>query len=138
MNQREIKFRAWDKEKKEWIKLTTKGSLCIDGYGQLIKPNNGGETFDGDYELLQFTGLTDKNGKEIFEGDIIDWESRNDLKKGISEIVYRYLIVFEEGAFIGRGDIRIGSKIKLDGDFLESFEIIGNIYENPELLTPKI
>ena len=122
MNQREIKFRIWDKQFNKFL------------YQLPEKHHLDWERFD----IQQFTGLLDKQGKEIFEGDIIDWENRKQIKKGISQIAYKYQIIFEEGSFIGVGDKRIGSKVKLDKDFLSSFEVIGNIYENPELLTPNL
>ena len=105
---REIKFRVWDKQKKFMIKTVTIQNLTYK-----FASNK-------DHIFLQYTGLKDKNGKEIYEGDIvyIDDEAIN--------------VVFEEGAF--------KVHTKYDGDWLLSeldlsnLEVIGNIYENPELL----
>lgn len=78
-----------------------------------------------DYKTIgQYTGLTDKNGKKIFEGDIVKrhWFDR--------DCIYR--IDYDNGlaAFIGQRD---ASYTTFDYDAAE-FEVIGNIYENPELL----
>ena len=108
---REIKFRAWDKEKNE---ITT--TICIGGlhipYNS--NPNN--------YILMQYTGLKDKNGKEIYEGDIV----RNTADKYHYEIKWDN---FESAWSLGEN----GSPIRR---YLlsEYWEVIGNIYENPELL----
>jgi len=69
---------------------------------------------------VQYTGLKDKNGKEIYEGDILLWE----------DVKIKSEVVFEEGCFVIKHE-QGGS------DFISSknmFEIIGNIYENPELI----
>lgn len=68
---------------------------------------------------MQFTGLHDKNGKEIYEGDIVKRDLDGDV--GMVEI--------DSGVFTMSGDCQLPL-------FQETVEIIGNIYENPELLTP--
>ena len=64
----------------------------------------------------QFTGLTDKNGKKIFEGDILEF------RRGRTHIVK-----FEDGAFIFTGTA-------IPVRYADKFEVIGNIHDNPELL----
>jgi hypothetical protein len=107
---REIKFRAWDIRIKEFLGVLN--NLNIEDFGNL------GFTFTnykkGDLIFCQFTGLLDKNGKEIFEGDILS--HRYYSKPVICEFV--------DGSFIF-DDIS-----KYD----KSLEVIGNIYQNPELL----
>lgn len=88
-------------------------SIPIDG-AVVIK---GDKFFD--FELMQFTGLKDKNGKEIYEGDILEYVERDWNK--LKDLTVRCDVVFEDGAF----------KPSIDP---ENSEVIGNIYENPELL----
>ena len=79
--------------------------------------------------LSQFTGLKDKNDKEIYEGDILKW--------GLGEDKTLTTIEFFDGAFRFAGD-QVVQEDECLGDYgFEQYgEVIGNIYENPELLTP--
>ena|SRR3990167_7107696 len=126
---REIKFRAWDKKQS----IMSGGfSLidCSDGYvdTEAIKLE--------DCELMQFTGLKDKNGKECFEGDIVrrvyDFTRAKKAKETIDQIVYRD----DFGAFCFNSKTKIseGWSRMHSGHSLYWWEIIGNIYQNPELL----
>jgi len=72
--------------------------------------------------LMQFTGLKDKNGKEIYEGDIVKSEAWSPST---------YEVGFREGAFCF---YREDSLYANNPEYLFKFEIIGNIYENPELI----
>lgn len=76
---------------------------------------------------MQFTGLLDKNGKEIYEGDILSVPVQNGAK---------YEIVFNEGGFTVKNIDSKGST-PASNEYLKVYakqeEIIGNIYENPEL-----
>ena len=118
---REIKFRAWDKKEKKWIKeklllLSESGKLY-----KLLGDNSGVEYYDMKYiDIVFFTGLKDKNEKEIYEGEILTNEINN------------YECIFWKGCFVAK---LIGQKKKNQGYLaLEILEKIGNIYENPELL----
>ncbi len=75
----------------------------------------------------QYTGMTDKNGKKIFEGDIVKTDRFNTPNK---QYVIKYDLLL--GAFIGEDDGTMYFTT-FDGDS-ELFEIIGNIHDNPELL----
>ena len=104
-------------------------------------------------ELMQFTGLKDKNGKEIYEGDVIaklhsDWPScsncHNSPQEHMKSLEVRYEVVFKSGQFLGMRNTGKYNPWETDNDGnthtkLYSgthgyVEIIGNIYENPDLL----
>ena len=91
------------------------------GFGLLVEINP--ET------LGQYTGLKDKNGKEIYEGDIVEKKSIEYLFNGEEKIItWKGVVVYKAPKFIFQGK---------DGYYLAGtygFEVIGNIYDNPELL----
>ena len=126
---REIKFKVWDKENKKFItSVQGKAHIGIDLNGNVynLQDGSGGKER---YELIEFTGLKDKNGKEIYEGDIIQCDHE---KIGVIE----YDDYYEGG---GRfwptwkdGDC---CDICLDKKRWYYFEIIGNIYEDSELIS---
>jgi uncharacterized phage protein (TIGR01671 family) len=74
----------------------------------------------------QFTGLTDKNGKEIYEGDIVVDKSWQNEKPQVVTWESRFLLTYTDGYGVQRYDYT--------GDFSKKFEVIGNIHDNPELL----
>lgn len=126
---REIKFRAWLKEERKMVNVET---LFI-GINRLCFGNSKTEDlFFRDFEeveLMQYTGLKDKSGKEIYEGDIVL------VKPGGVSTWYKTVVEFKEGAFIaslidGEDYIYIFNR----GFDSNDFEILGNVYENPELL----
>ena len=125
---REIKFRAWDNEVKrieswEMLKNCNKDWLIdlIDG------------VFKDDYELMQFTGLKDKNGKEIYEGDIVKFKV-TDLEKDKDNFIITECI-FLNGRF-SMNEIQRDEKDAVCYYYFEDeiVEVIGNKFENPELL----
>ena len=112
---RKHKYRAWDKENKVWVNV--EGFLCKEGKITHIITDDRCEYELKYFKLVEFTGLNDKNGFEIFEGDMVS----NDLKeKGI---------VKWEG--IG---FNWGNNFSINKGDTDEIEVIGNIYENPELL----
>lgn len=175
---REIKFRAWDKKKKKIVshdrlfRLDCSNEypflpLLLNWYSDSIKPF--------DVVIMQYTGLKDKNGKEIYEGDILktterqfksEWPAYDAELEKETEILF--VAEFIEGGYgfknhfnkenlegYARHTTIYGNQYRWyfsDGktrafahfnhhdfarrDFVEynNFEVIGNIYENPELL----
>ena len=115
---REIKFRAWDKSCDKM-----RGENGIKDCFSLRSDG----VYNDDYILMQFTGLKDKNGKEVYEADIVIHDGE--------KIVVNYGIQSVD-AFEGAGfNLWSFYGQKLGGFRLQSeIEIIGNIYENPELL----
>ena len=119
------KFRAWDKVFKEMVQVN---ALVLDEQVVKVTYKNGNVAKEDmkEYELMQSTGLFDRNGKEVFVGDIVK------CTRGCHHEVY--LEKEYGGTFIG-GMPAIYLKGLLSGyAWTEDEEIISNIYENPELL----
>ena len=119
------KFRAWLKNDKEMIDVDEIHWFHegIDFIGDGITFSRGAD----EIELMQSTGLFDKNGKEIFEGDIVDYKGRKAIIKwngSYASFIYRFVDELKK---------RVSEWHPLFLAYYH-FEIIGNIYENPELL----
>lgn len=139
---RDIKFKIWDKEQKKFLGINWEGedtrhtegkaNICyservyvtLSGY-----VNEDGWPYEVDADILQYTGLKDKNGKEIYEGDILErygyWPIKIEYDKGclmvrdLDEVRYNNLIL----------NVPI-----CDFESINDWKVIGNIYENTELL----
>lgn len=148
---RVIKFRVWDRALNKMItKENVKGLLdtvntgdyytdytysgeewypaydilTIFDYFEDIQDRYIEDTSTKRFELMQYTGLHDKNGKEIYEGDIVKIKYRDE---DIGKVIYEY-----NGFSI---DVTNMNKNYGRVDFVNNFmEVIGNIYDNPELL----
>jgi uncharacterized phage protein (TIGR01671 family) len=118
--QREIKFRAWDG--KQMLTMNTEKYgyptfECKDGYTWLCW---------NDYDLMQYTGLNDKDGQEIYEGDVVE-NHHPEKTSGI------YIVRFSLSDFGTRFEI-VNHTTGLNRWWKEATcRVIGNIYENPEL-----
>ena len=140
---RKIKFRVWDEESKKMY-CGCDAIVTFSGYMEEVYVRNK-NTVDEliDYKLMQYTGLTDSNDIEIYEGDILIYRNN------------KFQIKFEVGSFML---VRISQETDmyelfencwnddvypisqywwngdLDSNMLDGLEVIGNIYENPEIL----
>jgi len=125
MKMRKIKFRAWDKQYKKWIKPSIL-SIRLDGVATSLKWEDANSP--DQIILMQFTGLHDKSGREIWEGDIIRVSEGYEGDKWVDSWIGK--IVFTCGSFMVKNEENNKWADIDDSDV----EIIGNIYENPELL----
>lgn len=130
---REVKFRAWDKQNKQMVygieetydglpysELNEKVELDIYNHMSCFS-----SWLCGDYEVMQYTGLKDKNGVRIYEGDILFHPLQ-----GKRKVFYPYS---ETVASYGLRNVDNGMGSTLQ-DAHRVWGIVGNIYENPELL----
>ena len=125
---RETKFRAWDKQDKRMIThkqdfipllVTSAGVFRLSPFHKEPVYHLGPKDR---FELMQYTGLKDKNGAEIYEGDIV--QSKDYLPSIVEYDESRCCFMFHD-------------LVVADGEYYkvhEEWEVIGNIYENPELL----
>ena len=141
---REIKFRVWDNIKKRMIiheqdfiplKITNWGVLKLspnyeESLYEFVKPADGSE-----WEMMQYTGLEDKNEKEIYEKDVcrIFNIKMQEYEIGVVKMSGLGCWSFKIGNLLIPIHEFIDSQLSIVHDF-SRIEIIGNIYENPELI----
>jgi len=130
---REIKFRAWNEEQRCMAKWGNIEMGCRNYPNEFITFEPIPSWSTDKYELMQFTGLHDKNGKEIYEGDILAFHQLSCFSSKHGEI-YEDAVAVVIWPIVCAGftlNIIKGHLHSLD---MEKGEIIGNIYENPELI----
>ena len=129
---RKIKFRAWDTVTKDWVPMGVnhisnlvrikatkkkKGEFLIDTFDSVSRR----------LVLMQYTGLKDKNGKEVFESDICKYLD----DAGDEKLIVTGVITWDKFGWSMKGDYGFDCwTVDLD---LDELEVIGNIWENPEL-----
>lgn len=151
---RDIKFKIWDKEQKKFLEINwegedtrhTKGKANICYSDRVYVTLSGyvdedGWPYEVDADILQYTGFEDTKNKEIYEGDILHVTKVSMCgvdKYNVAE--YNTDVKWEDGAFVIKGDADVecydtwlAAYNNPDSPQIE-IEVIGNIYENPELL----
>lgn len=133
---RQVKYKAWDKVEKEWIDIKhfgfENGELwyvqAIDKNERDIDPPYFPDS--NDIELIEYTGMSDRDGVEVFEGDIVELLTKYGKDVGV--------VVFIEGCFKIRWDSK--NKFPKNREMIGHYyinsktKVIGNVYEQPELI----
>ena len=123
---KELKFKAWDKVRLEWLPLSSEVWLITHDGKVLINPDEC-DSRPEDIEIVQYTGMIDENGQDIYEGDIVNYyefneETQEVINMGVGVVYFddnyecNYTIKGEEPNSLGRYMLKV----------------VGNIYENDE------
>lgn len=131
------RYRAWDSVEKKFVEhffITENGLIC-----NMEKPTSDRKLIipieKSELNLMQSTGLFDKNGKEIFEGDVISTYTDNLVIKRDNLLGFYVEVDEKRNHFAETVDIEYLDLFAKD--FEVAVEVLGNIYENPELLEVK-
>lgn len=119
---REFKFRGWNSKKQKM----SEPFLFDDFDTNYFIPES---WYFGDFEIMQYTGLLDKNGKEIWEGDILQLNN-----KTVTINSFTTHVIFNQSS--ARFELEDTVFMGLDQQFTNNLEVVGNIYEHPHLLNP--
>lgn len=132
---RELKFRAWDKSRK------TMGFKYADfsvKNGVLVAENYGPDGNIQQLPIMQFTGLRDCNGVDVYEGDVVTRDDYPFVSEGL--VNYRGEVYFDENALVWAVAMHVisdrvrGAACGFSLNEHDDYRVIGNIHENPELL----
>lgn len=123
---RQIKFRGWSEDHNKFVEVDYI-DLLRKGFGIQYRQSLSAVTweFPDEFILSQFTGLTDKNGKEIYEGDILKYKIQGTLQND------NYVVDTLENLYLDCNHSDPYYRIT-------EMEIIGNVYENPELINTNL
>lgn len=135
--QREIKFRVWDNYDKKWVNdwdhfAPLWGCNPTEPHRSFHLSRLDGGEGPHSYVVQQFTGLLDKKGKEIFEGDVV---KSNLTAFGATE-PFNLIVEYDQNSFEAFFPIKENEPAfpMIHNDALFDCEVVGNIFENPELL----
>ena len=143
---REIKFRAWNKSNKTMIHLTSDYNIQCEKLVELFDDCTYAIKMGMDVIIMQFTGLKDKNGKDIYENDVLsvidvethipaDYSKKPFLKAYDKPLICE--VICEPAMWLVKGQINghLITVFSRSNQMKEAgVEVIGNIYENPELI----
>lgn len=145
---RDIKFRAWDRKYKKMhykvcIGNTDENDDNYTAHSVYLHPGDTDYRIDppgrwmnfdehSDYVIMQYIGLKDKNGKEIYKSDVVLWDGRKAVIEWLPRMAGYYAMWKGEGVHFH--DMQ---EILPSHGGLRHIEVIGNIHENPELLNPQ-
>ena len=134
---RELKFRLWNKKDNEWDSPAIVEVFSDDGILRPLYNDGDGGDWRNKYTIQQYTGLKDKNGKEIYDGDVVKVDRCRVVDGELVETGIETGNVFWADYFF---QYRVSfDHIRYDDfealmDNEDRYEVIGNIYENPELV----
>lgn len=134
---REIKFRAWDDGKMVYFKDIS--HLYLEDY-EVLRLAKFFCNIRNDSMIMQFTGLKDKNGKDIYEGDVMNYKRTGDnwAETPSFDKDYQITVGFKEGSFACEETDRplhdYIRNVSYNPNNWTKWEVIGNIYENHELI----
>ena len=133
---RAIKFRAWDDGEKRWLHGYEPGGMGCNICGEVIAL--GGWLSEvpleryNDVVIEQYIGLTDKNGREIYEGDILEFRDFDGVEPSIDLVVIEWGFGGWMGRYDGSEDTEMIDDLCIDGHV--DGTVIDNIHDNPELM----
>lgn len=143
--ERELKFRAWDTVTNQMLtgfdlfgEMTLLGGIHAWQYEEY--PNKTKDSLErlNDLVINQFVNITDKNNKDIYDGDILNWDYSGTTEYNDWMNKPHYIVTFEDGYRLCGKGIDKEKKLYLHAFRFKYCEVMGNIHENPELLLPYV